>query len=447
MIKDGTVVTPQGTCRADLAAAEGKIAALGLGLRGRRELSAAGMLVLPGAIDAHTHMELPVSGTRSSDDFASGTAAAACGGVTTIGDFTVATGADSLAAAVQVRRRQARRAAVDYALHAEVVGWQPGWEDQFAAAVECGVVSFKFYTAYGESGRRTDYGTLHQAFSALAALGATAMVHCEDEEIIRAVARLLTPEDRADMATLARARPPVAESLAVRAVGHLAHQTGVRLHIAHLSSALGLQAVADARRTGARITAETCPQYLLLDADLYHRDDGHLYSASPPLRTAADRAALWSGLARGEIELVATDHCPFTRAQKAWQGSFADLPYGLPGVETLLPLLYSEGVAKGRISLAALCRLLAEGPARALGLYPRKGVLAVGSDADVAVLDPKAEWRIAAADLHMSTDFSPFQGRPVVGKVAATVSRGRVVYADGRFQGEEGWGEFIAGGR
>jgi dihydropyrimidinase len=192
------------------------------------------------------------------------------------------------------------------------------------------------------------------------------------------------------------------------------------------------------------LTAETCPQYLFLTKDAYEREDAHLYSASPALRTKSDQDALWKSLREGTLDLVATDHCPFTREQKTWKGSFLDLPYGLPGVETLLPLLYSKGVAKGRLALTDLPRLLSEGPARVNGLYPRKGTLRIGSDADIVIFDPDEEWTIHAKDLHMNIDFSPYEGMAVRGAVDTTISRGRVVYTDDKFQGNAGWGEFIA---
>lgn len=443
VVRGGTVVTPWSVTSADVGIDGGTIRAVSPGLAGERTVDAEGKLVFPGVIDAHTHMALPVAGTRSSDDFYTGTVAAACGGVTAIIDFTVGTPETSIPDEIERRLEEVADAVVDVALHGEVIGWEPGAEEEFVEGVRRGVTSFKFYTAYEESGRRTSPPVMKRAFETLADLGAAAVVHCEDEGLIRSIVDGLTPAELSEMATLAIARPDLCEGAAVGQVGRLAEETGCPTHVVHVSSALGLAAVREARGRGARLTAETCPQYLVLTAGSYDRMDGHLFAASPPLRTDADQRALWKGLRRQELDLVATDHCPFTREQKTWRGSFLDLPYGLPGVETLLPLVYSEGVGKGLLHLPDVSRLLSEGPARVHGLYPRKGAVEVGSDADLVVFDPDETWEIGAAGLHMRTDFSPYEGWVVTGRVAATIARGDVVYADGEVSAERGRGRFL----
>jgi dihydropyrimidinase len=429
VIKGGKIVTPHGVVHADIASVGDKIAAVGAGLSGKTEIDAAGKLVFPGAIDAHTHMALPVAGIRSSDDFFTGTRAAACGGVTTIVDFTVGSHETTIPQDIKQRKQTAKDAVSDYAFHGEVIGWKPGNEEEFRDAVALGVGTFKFYTAYGSSGRRSDSGILYHAFRAIADLGATALIHCEDDDLISSLVNQLTEKERGEMISLARTRPPECEGAAIEQVAYYADVTGAKVHVVHISSALGLAAVRRAKARGVKLTAETCPQYLVLTQDAYTRPDAHLYSASPALRTIADQEALWNGLHDMTLDLVATDHCPFTNAQKTWRGSFLELPYGLPGVETLLPLIYSAGVVNGRIGLTALPQLLAERPAQVNGLYPRKGTLSIGADADIVVFDPDAEWTIHAKDLHM-----------------ATVSRGEVVYADGEFRGEKGRGEFVPTG-
>ncbi len=443
VIKGGTVVIPEGASKVDVGIEGEKIATMGQGLSGRREVDATGLIVLPGAIDAHTHMELPVRGDRSSDDFLSGTIAAACGGVTMISDFSVGSAETSLPEEIEARKQAAKKAVIDYTMHGEVIGWHPGRESEFNEAIGLGVSTFKFYLAYSRSGRMSDDGVLYRAFTALAHYGGRAMVHAENDDIINALTDAFETNGELGILFLPRSRPALCEEEAITRAATIARHTGITLRIAHISSELGLNAASAARTAGARIIAETCPQYLLLDERVYAESNGHLFAATPPLRTEVDRRALWKGITSGAINLVATDHCPFTREQKRWTGSFLDLPYGLPGVETLLPLLYSEGVAKERFSLERLVELLSSGPAKALGIYPRKGAIMIGSDADLVLIDPRREFTITAEKLHMRTDFNPYEGRRVVGYPVMTLSRGRVVFENEQFCGEEGWGRFV----
>jgi len=443
VIRNGTVVRPLSAQKLDIGVDGETVAAIGHGLQGHRVIDASGMLVFPGVIDAHTHLDLPVAGTRSSDDFFTGTVAAAFGGVTSIFDFTVGSVQTSIPLEIDRRLDDIRPAVIDVGLHAEVIGWRPEDSGQFADARRRGVTSFKFFTAYEDSGRRTSLAMMRRAFQHLADLDCIALVHCEDEELVRSIQKSLTPEQMGDMATLAQARPDLCESAAISQVGHVAAETGCRTHIVHVSSAKGLMAVQESRKGGGTISAETCPQYLVLAADSYDRMDGHLFSASPALRTLADQSVLWKGLRDRELDFVATDHCPFTREQKSWRGSFLDLPYGLPGIETLLPLLYSEGVGRGRLVVTDIPRLLSEGPALAYGLRDRKGALEVGLDADLVIFDPAAVWDLEATYLHMRTDFSPYEGWTITGKPMVTLSRGEIIVQDGEFTAEEGRGRYL----
>ena len=443
VVRNGTVVTPLSAQKLDIGIDGETISSLGTALSGHHVLDARGMLVFPGVIDAHTHMQLPVAGTRSSDDFYTGTVAAAFGGVTSIIDFTVGSPQSSITLDIDRRLDEIQPAVIDVGLHAEVVGWAPEDSGQFADARRRGITSFKFYTAYEASGRRTRLAAMRQAFKHLADLDCVALVHCEDEDLIRSIMESLSPEQLADMSSLARARPDLCEATAISQVGRVAAATGCRTHIVHVSSARGLMAVQEARKAGAAMTAETCPQYLVLGADSYDRMDGYLFSASPALRMLADQAALWKGLRDRTVDFVATDHCPFTREQKAWRGSFTELPYGLPGVETLLPILFSEGVGKGRLAVTDIPRLLSEGPAQTYGLDGHKGAIEVGMDADLVIFDPSAEWDMAAAFLHMRTDFSPYEGWRMKGKPVSTVSRGEIIVQDGQLLAQEGRGKFL----
>ncbi len=432
-IQGGTVVTSRKVGKADVLLRDGRVVRVGSGIRGGQAFSARGLVVLPGVVDAHVHLELPVGGTRSADDFLTGTRAAAAGGVTTVVDFTVGAQNLSLPEAFTRRLDQAQTAVVDFSFHAEMVGWTPDRAQEIAEVARLGLGSFKFYTAYASSGRRTDLGTLRRAMELIRDAGGVAMVHAESEELV-------DPHG----GPYPWARPEVSEEVAIAEVGILARATGCPTYIAHISSAQGLAALRQAQRQGAPVVGETCPHYLLLDENVLGRPDGHLFTVTPPLRKKKDQQALWQALAQNKLQAVGTDHCPFTRAQKdPYRDAPTKIPSGLPGVETLFVLLFSQGVARGRIGLSDLAWLLGEGPARAFGLYPQKGSLRPGADADLVLLDPKASWTLHAQDLHMATDFSPYEGLRVQGRVVAVLSRGEWVYQDGELLAQPGRGRFV----
>ena len=444
VIRGGTIVTPEDILDADIAVQGEKIAAIGKNLEGRKIIDAAGKLVFSGCIDPHVHFALPVGGTCSADDFSSGSAAACAGGITTVIDFTVGGTGRTIAEDLQNRLEDASSSIVDYSFHGEVVGWHPGKLDEIREAISLGIKSFKFFTAYGESGRRTETGPMFLSFRTLAEEDAVALVHAEDESMIDAFTAMLPPEEHEKMETVAGVRPDLCEASAVNTVAWLAATTAVRCHFVHISSVLGLEEVLAGKRRGARLSAETCPQYLLLTSEAYRGAEGHLFSAAPSLRSSLDNDLLWQGLREREIDFAATDHCPFSRKQKEWKGTFNAHPGGLPGVETFLPLLYSEGVLKGRISLGDLVRITSEEAAKVYGLYPRKGCLLPGSDGDIVLFDPGAEWTIHAESLRMNVDFSPYEGMEVRGKVWMTLSRGEIIYAEDTVLGAAGRGKFLA---
>ena len=440
VIAGGRVWSRNRLVGADIAIDGGRVSRIGARLDGAERVDALNLWVLPGAIDGHTHMEAAAFGLRSRDTFESGTRAAAAGGVTTILDFTAGSAESTLAEQVQARVAAARRAVVDIGLHAEIVGWRSDRAYEIAEAVRMGVTSFKFYTVYAE---RSSPAQLADAFRVIAAAGGVAMVHAEDAGLIQAATEALPRGARQHMTSFPRSRPAASEAAAVSLACQLAEIAGVRVHFAHLSTGTAVDVVRNAKARGLQVTAETCPHYLLLDQRAYATADGRQFSVIPPLRSPADQSTLWVALADRTIDSVATDHCPFARSEKNEGGDVLSIPCGLPGVETLLPLLHSEGVVARGLSLDWLVRALCESPARIFGLAPQKGRIEVGADADLVLFDPRRAWTLSASALHMGADFSPYEGCRVRGAVVRTLVRGRTVWADGECLVEPGWGRFV----
>ncbi len=439
LLKNGTIVLPDDVIDGDMAIRSGKIAALGTDMdcEAMETVDLSGKLVLPGAIDPHVHMALPVGGTCSCDDFFTGTLAAASGGVTTIIDFTVGSKDTAMTDDLKKRLKTAKDSVIDYTFHAEMVGWTPKRPDEMREVAELGIRSFKFFTAYADSGRRTEAGPLLESMMTAAELDAVVTVHAEDESIIQAKLSMMTDEQKASMTALGLSRPDLCEASAINSVAWLAAKSQAKVHIMHLSSAMGLEEVIKARKEGVDITAETCPHYLLLTDAVYRREDARFYSASPALRSDYDRDILWDALESGAIDFLSTDHCPFSREQKKWNGAFNRLPYGLGSVELMLPLAYSEGVMGGYLSLCALTELTSSGAAKRYGLWPYKGNLMPGADADIAIFNPAVQWDVSADNLNSACDFSPYEGMTIQGKVESTLSRGVFVYKDGVFQSHD----------
>jgi dihydropyrimidinase len=455
LLRGGTVVDLDGERPADvLIGSDGRIAAVGPDLSSAPGFGAAtpvvdvaGRLVVPGGIDAHTHLHLPVGAVQVSDDFASGTVAAAIGGTTTVIDYVTAYRGEDPLAALDTWRALAEPAAVDYGLHmtfTEAVG-----DGVVADCVERGVTSFKLYLAYPQL-LQVDDDVVFDVLRATTRHGGLVTVHCENGGAIEALRRRALAEGRTGVVEHAATRPAVLEAEAVHRVGRLAEAAGARVYVVHLSSAPGLAEVRAAQERGVALQAETCPQYLHLDAALLEGPGGENFVCTPPLRDPWHREELWEGLARGWVQTVATDHCPFWQADRrrgtaGRDGGFADfteIPGGLPGIETRLTLVW-QGVRAGRITVADWVRLCAEAPASTFGLFPRKGCLRPGADADIVVWDPERPQPLDATALHMRTDHSPYGGRVVRGWPQLVLSRGRVVARDGRFEGEPGWGRYV----
>lgn len=438
LIRGGSVLRGGSASPADILCLGGRIAAIGPRLqapRGARVLEAAGLLVLPGAIDAHVHYRLKLGPRSWNDDtFSTGSAAALLGGVTTVIDYTGQGRGVPLRKGLDDRLAEADgRMHCDYAFHCVVPSWSALRDPagQIARLVKDGAPTFKFFSAYASRGLMTEGVELRAALEASRRTGALVCLHAENGPVIDLLSA--KPPRAPGAHALALTRPPATEwSAAAAAAGWTLH-TGGELYLVHVSHAFTAGIAARARKDGARIYVETCPQYLALDDRLLRRRDGHLYSCCPPLRDKASAADLWRAAADGSADLIATDSCAFTRARKdAWGGDLRKLPMGLPGTATLLPLVYTLGVKTGRIPLARMAELLCENPARIMGLYPRKGVIRPGSDADFAIIEPELMRAVDWRDLGHASDYSPYQGMKLYGFPRHTVLRGKVVMSEGK---------------
>lgn len=453
LVRNGSVVDAFGDRRADVRIGPfGRIVAVEPGLDALDEseeiIDASGCLVVPGGVDVHTHLHLPVGAVRVSDDFETGTMAAAVGGTTTIVDYVTAYRGEDPLAALTTWRRWAEPAVVDYGLHMTFTEAVP--EAAVAACVEAGVTSFKLYMAYPDR-LQVDDGTIYDIMVAAGRHGGLVTVHAENGGAIEALRRRALAEGRTAVIEHARTRPAVLEGEAVGRAAVLALLAAVPVYIVHVSSAPALAAVREAQERGVDILAETCPQYLHLDVSALSGPEGPDFVCTPPLRDPWHAEELWEGLARGTVHTVATDHCPFEQADRraGVMGratgfvDFTEVPGGLPGIETRLALVW-EGVRAGRIGVEDWVRLCAEAPARTFGLWPAKGSLTVGADGDVVVWDPNRRQSLDAAALHMHVDHSPYAGRTAIGWPRFVLSRGRVVARDGVFTGTPGWGRYVA---
>jgi dihydropyrimidinase len=446
VIANGTLVTAEGTVTADLGIRDGRIAALGRHLAGLETIDAEDMLVLPGAVDEHVHLQMPVGEFTSSDDFYTGTVAAACGGTTSVVDFAEPKPGEALVEALAQRRTEADgKAVVDYGLHMTLSRSDEGSLAQIPACIDAGSASFKLYMAY--EGLRLDDGGLLRALGALREYGGRPLVHAENHHAIGYLTSLALAEGRTGPENHPLTRPAIMEAEAIHRLLALAHTTGTPLVLAHLSCELGLEEVRRARARSQTVWVETCPQYLLLDEKEYRRPgfEGAKFVMAPPPRTAADRAAIWAGLAAGEVDTVATDHCPFFFETQKTRGrdDFSRIPGGAPGIETRLALLYTHGVRTGRLTLQRWVEVCCTEPARRFGLAPAKGTLAIGGDADVVIFDPARKVTLSYKSLHQNVDYCPYEGWEVEGYPVTVLSRGEVIVRDGKFIGSAGRGRFL----
>ena len=431
VIHGGTLVTAEQVIEADIGVRQGKIAALGTGLTGRESFSAHGMLVIPGGVDPHVHLEMPTPTTITSDNWESGTRAAAYGGTTTVIDFVEPERGQSLLEALEQRCAQAHgRAAVDYSLHMTLTNAESATLAQIPAVMAAGVTSFKLYTTY--PGFALSDEELLAIFEAVAMAGGVVMVHAESNAILQHRLSRTSADGRLAPQYYPLSRPAIAEVEAIQRVILLARVTGVALYIVHISTARGSAAVERARQHGQVVYGETCPQYLLLDESCYQDADPRnslKYICAPPLRQVRDQQALWRRLQSGEVQTVGTDHCAFNlRGQKdSGLNSYVDCPGGVPGIEARLALLYSYGVQAGWLTLEQWVKCYSAAPAQIFGLYPRKGSLAVGADADLVVFDPTRQVKLTQSILHERVDYTPYEGFSIQGWPIAVFLSGNLI--------------------
>ena len=447
LIKDGKCAGLGGSFSADLLIDEGRIVAIGRGLNSTAErvIDARGKLVLPGGVDVHVHFPWPTGTHISTDNFASGTKAAAFGGVTTVLDFVIPEEEEGLIEALERKLAEARQEAwVDYSFHLNVRGEVDNKIAEIPHLVGDGFPSFKAFMAY--EGFRLPDSDLLRVMKAIAQVGGMLGVHAENGLLADWLTQELVENGETALANYPRARPSPCETEAIYRVLSYARLTGVRLHIHHVSTGQGAKLIGKARRKSLPVSAETCPHYLVFSDEDYTGDpvQAAYLVCAPPIKSAQDQASLWQALANDSLSIVATDHCPYTKKQKeAHLDNFTLVPGGMAGIETRLPLVYTEGVVKGRLSLSRFVEVWATEPARLFGLYPRKGIIAVGSDADLIILDPNQRSTLQAAGLHMNTDCIPYEGLEVYGLPVTTILRGEVVVEEGRLATEGPQGRLI----
>ncbi|GAB4318797.1 MAG: dihydropyrimidinase [Candidatus Sumerlaeia bacterium] len=456
IVKGGTLVTAEGTMKADVGIRGEKIAAVGVNLtsadNSARIIDARGHYVLPGVLDVHVHLELPFCGTVSSDDYRTGTRAGARGGVTTLIDFAIPYAKpsgryESLREAVDNWHRRAEgKALIDYTFHVCVTKWDEH-KDQIKGMVEEGFPTFKEFMIYASMGWQSDDRAMFGTLEKMKEYGGMLLVHAEsalvlDELIARWHTPALMKKYGARLHTITR--PHYVEAEAIQRAITWSEVTGGPLYIVHMSTGWGADLVKAAQARGVPVLAETCAQYLVLDDSVFSRKDGHLFACQPQVKTPRDQKRLWQGLRDGEVSVVSTDTCSFTRKQKAmWKGDWMKIPMGLPGLETLLPIVYTHGVLKQRLTLPEMVARLSTNPARIMGLYPRKGAIAVGSDADLAIIHPKRKFTVEPKKMETNTDWSPYEGWQLAGFARTTLSRGEVIVDDYKVVGREGRGRWL----
>jgi len=451
LIKNGRVVTAVDDYKADILIEDEIISVIGkqLDMEADRVIDAAGKLVIPGGIDPHTHMELPFGGTQASDDFYTGTRGAAFGGTTSIIDFAVQYKGESMIQAVDNWHAKAEgKPVIDYGFHLITTDFEDGKEAEMYKLMDEGITSFKLFMAY-PGVFLVDDATIFRAMTAAGERGGLICMHAENGIVINEIIKRALAAGRTAPKYHALTRPTVAEAEGVHRAIAIAEMAETPVYIVHLSCTDALNQVREARDRGIPAFAETCPQYLFLSIDDYGDGwDGAKYVMTPPLRERSNQAELWKGLKMDDLQVISTDHCPFCMKEQKELGKndFSLIPNGAPGVEYRMSLIYNGGVVENRISLNRFVELTSTAAAKMFGLFPKKGTIAVGSDADIVIFDPEKEQTLSLANQHMNVDYCTYEGKKIKGAVETVLSRGRVVIENGECPVEKGSGQFLKRG-
>ncbi|EEW23872.1 dihydropyrimidinase [Rhodobacter ferrooxidans] len=446
VIKNGTIVTADLTYKADVLILGGVITAIGAGLSGDKVLDASGCYVMPGGIDPHTHLEMPFMGTYSSDDFESGTRAALAGGTTMVVDFALPAPGQGLLDALQMWHNKTGRANCDFSFHMAITWWGEQVFNEMKTVVDQGITSFKHFLAYKGALMVNDDELFH-SFSRCADLGALAMVHAENGDVVAELSARLLAAGNTGPEAHAYSRPPQVEGEATNRAIMIADMAGVPLYVVHTSCEDSHEAIRRARMQGKRVWGEPLIQHLTLDESEYFNPDWDHAARrvmSPPFRSKQHQDSLWAGLQSGSLSVVATDHCAFTTAQKRFgMGDFTKIPNGTGGLEDRMPMLWTHGVATGRLTMNEFVAVTSTNIAKILNCYPKKGAVLVGADADLVVWDPAKSKVISAGSQQSSIDYNVFEGKVVKGLPRYTLSRGQVAVEDGEVKTREGHGHFV----
>ncbi len=447
LIKNGTVVTAADFHRADVLVEGEHIKAIGHDLHapGAEVIDAKGMFVLPGGIDPHVHLDMPFMGTFSSDNYETGTLAALHGGTTTVIDFILQTQGKSLRHALeQWQGRMNGNLYGDLSWHMAVTDFNDGTKAEVKEMIEQeGITSFKTFMAY-KGALMIDDRQMVGLMQEVKKCGGIVTVHATNGDMIDFLVQKHRSEGKLTPLYHYLSQPEITEAEASGRFADMAWHTGVPAYIVHMTCEGALNHVRDAARRGQRVLAETCIQYLLLDASLYEREDGAKWVMSPPLREKKDQAQLWAGIDQGSIQVVATDHCPFTWEKKLLgKDDFSKIPNGHPAIEHRMELLFSEGVNKKRITVNKFVEVTATNPAKIFGMFPRKGTIGIGSDADIILLDPNERHTLSAKAHHMNVDYSSYEGMELTGKVKTVILRGQVAVDNGAVKIKKGYGRFV----